>query len=204
MYLSFAERLWVYLPPNAEPPTETDRTSADTPTHVVGLCRKSTTALLAVRVYIVVGNEVMTQQQRPSHFACLFESSVRFFTYFCCGKLENHSYHEFTHDSLLQGACLNETTALERTFSLLWRRWMFWTETDAAFGALLAPVLSRGTTKLPYCFVLQWNKPVGHNPGSSREFWQQPIYMTAELRPAGGASQFSHRVGARGVLVVFV
>ena len=74
----------------------TDRTSADTPTHVVGLCRKSTTALLAVRVYIVVGNEVMTQQQRPSHFSCLFESSVRFFTYFCCGKLENHSYHEFT------------------------------------------------------------------------------------------------------------
>ena len=50
-------------------------------------------------------------------------------------------------------------------------------------GALLAPVLSRWTTKLPYC-LWQWNKP-GHNPGSSREFWQQPIYITAELRPAG-------------------
>ena len=184
MYLSFAEGLRVLSSSERRAANwSTDRTSADTPTHVVGLCRKSTSALLAVRVYIVVGNEVMTQQQRPSHFACLFESSVRFFTYFCCGKLENHSYHEFTHDSLLQGACLNETTALERTFSLLWQRWMFWTETDAAFGALLAPVLSRWTTKLPYC-LWQWNKP-GHNPGSSREFWQQPIYITAELRPAG-------------------
>ena len=181
----------------------TDRTSADTPTHVVGLCRKSTTALLAVRVYIVVGNEVMTQQQRPSHFACLFEASVRFFTYFCCGKLENHSYHEFTHDSLLQGACLNETSALERTFTLLWQRWMFWTETDAAFGALLAPVLSRGTTKLPYCLLTMKQ--------TRSQSWIQSWVLTAadlhygRAETSGGASRFSHsRVGARGVLVVFV
>ena len=48
----------------------------------------------------------MTQKQRPSHFACLFGTLLH--------ELENHSCHEFTYDSL-QGACLKETTALERT-----------------------------------------------------------------------------------------